>query len=59
MFGSAKALQCGLDFFGSEHVLFATDAPLGPIKRTIEALREHEIEEKTRAAIMNGNAISA
>ncbi len=56
MFGSANALQCGLDFFGGEHVLFATDAPLGPIKKTVDALREQGIEEKTMAAIMNGNA---
>ena len=55
MFGSGKALQCGLDFFGGEHVLFATDAPLGPIKKTINALQEHGVDEKTMAAIMYGN----
>jgi uncharacterized protein len=56
MFGSGNALQCGLDFFGGEHVLFATDAPLGPIKKTINALQEQSVDEKTMAAIMSGNA---
>jgi predicted TIM-barrel fold metal-dependent hydrolase len=27
-----------LNFFGAEHVVFATDAPLGPIEKTIEAI---------------------
>jgi predicted TIM-barrel fold metal-dependent hydrolase len=56
MFGSGKALKLGLDFFGSEHVLFSTDAPLGPIKKTIDALREQGVDEKTMTAIMGGNA---
>ncbi len=56
MFGSAKALSCGLEFFGGEHVLFATDAPLGPIKKTVEALGAQGIDESTMAAIMSGNA---
>ena len=56
MFGSGKALQLGLDFFGGEHVLFSTDAPLGPIKKTIDALQEQGVDDRTMAAIMNGNA---
>jgi aminocarboxymuconate-semialdehyde decarboxylase len=28
--GSASALRCGLDFFGSEHVVFASDCPFDP-----------------------------
>jgi aminocarboxymuconate-semialdehyde decarboxylase len=28
--GSASALRCALDFFGSEHILFGTDFPFGP-----------------------------
>jgi uncharacterized protein len=55
MFGSGKALKLGLDFFGSEHVLFSTDAPLGPIKKTINALQEEGVDEKTMTAIMGGN----
>jgi predicted TIM-barrel fold metal-dependent hydrolase len=55
MFGSGKALKLGLDFFGSEHVVFSTDAPLGPIKKTIDALQEQGVDDKTMAAIMSGN----
>ena len=32
------ALRCGLDFFGADKVVFATDTPLGPIKPAIDAL---------------------
>ena len=28
--GSASALRCGLDFFGPDHVLFASDCPFDP-----------------------------
>jgi aminocarboxymuconate-semialdehyde decarboxylase len=28
--GSASALRCGLDFFGSDHVVFASDCPFDP-----------------------------
>ena len=28
--GSASALRCGLDFFGPDHVVFASDCPFDP-----------------------------
>jgi aminocarboxymuconate-semialdehyde decarboxylase len=28
--GSAAAMRCGLDFFGSQHVMYGTDFPMGP-----------------------------
>jgi len=56
MFGSTTALQCGLDFFGSDHVVFATDAPLGPIRKTVDAINHYGLEPKTRAAILSENA---
>ena len=31
MFGGTYGLPCGLEFFGADQVVFATDAPLGPI----------------------------
>jgi predicted TIM-barrel fold metal-dependent hydrolase len=55
MFGSGKALHLGLDFFGSDHVLFSTDAPLGPIKKTIDSLNVQGVEQSAMAAIMSGN----
>src|SRR5215470_4810970 len=36
MFGGVHGIRCGLEFFGVDHVVFATDAALGPIKPTIE-----------------------
>jgi aminocarboxymuconate-semialdehyde decarboxylase len=56
LFGSAGGLQCGLDFFGPEHVVFATDAPLGPIARTVEAIGRHAGDAAASKAIFSGNA---
>ena len=33
--GGVAATRCGLDFFGADQVVFATDTPLGPIAPTI------------------------
>jgi aminocarboxymuconate-semialdehyde decarboxylase len=55
MFGSMAALQCGLDFFGTEHVVFATDSPLGPIGKTVEALERHGLDAAGKAAVFGGN----
>jgi Amidohydrolase len=32
VFGSLSATRCGLDFFGEDHVLFASDSPFDPEK---------------------------
>jgi aminocarboxymuconate-semialdehyde decarboxylase len=49
-------VRCGLEFFGAEHVVFATDTPLGPIAPTIEAIRKLDIAEGDRRKIFAGNA---
>jgi aminocarboxymuconate-semialdehyde decarboxylase len=56
LFGAGNGLQCGLDFFGAEHVVFSTDAPLGPIAKTIAAVNELGLDASARARIMSGNA---
>ena len=56
MFGAGNALDCGLDFFGADHVVFATDAPLGPIAKTVEALRSLGLDAESERKIMSGNA---
>ena len=33
MFGGKYGMPCGLEFFGADNVVFATDTPLGPIGR--------------------------
>jgi aminocarboxymuconate-semialdehyde decarboxylase len=54
--GGAHAVRCGLEFFGSDHVVFATDTPLGPIAPTVEVIRQLDIAETDRRKIFCGNA---
>jgi aminocarboxymuconate-semialdehyde decarboxylase len=54
--GGIQAVRCGLEFFGSEHVVFATDTPLGPIAPTSARIRELDISEADRRKILAGNA---
>jgi predicted TIM-barrel fold metal-dependent hydrolase len=56
LFGGKYALSCGLDFFGSNHVVFATDTPLGPIRPTIESIDRLDLAPEERNKIMVGNA---
>ena len=56
LFGAGNGLRCGLDFFGADKVVFATDAPLGPIARTLAAVETLGLEESAREKIMAGNA---
>ena len=60
--GSPSAIRCGLDFFGSERVLFGTDCPFdaegGPqfIRDTIAALDKMDLSDAERDAIYFLNA---
>lgn len=60
--GSAAAARCSHAFFGSDHVLFATDAPFDArggrqlVRRTIEAVEALPVTEAERQAIYSGNA---
>lgn len=60
--GAAAALRCGLDFFGAEHVLFASDCPFDPeggpmfIRENKRAVEELDIPEADRQKILSGNA---
>jgi uncharacterized protein len=54
--GGIHAVRCGLEFFGSDHVVFATDTPLGPIAPTIETIKKLDIPESDRHKIFAGNA---
>ena len=58
MFGAGNALSCGLDFFGAGRVVFSTDAPLGPIGKTIEAVRSLGLDADIERRIMHGNALA-
>jgi uncharacterized protein len=54
--GGVHAVRCGLDFFGADHVVFATDTPLGPIAPTIKTVKRLEIADSDRRKIFVGNA---
>jgi predicted TIM-barrel fold metal-dependent hydrolase len=56
LFGAANGLTCGLDFFGADRVVFATDAPLGPIAKTIAAVDALDLDPDARDKIMHRNA---
>lgn len=59
--GSTAALNCAYDFFGADHLLFATDMPfdsqLGDvsIRETIRSINEMNISDSERKKIFEGN----
>jgi aminocarboxymuconate-semialdehyde decarboxylase len=61
--GAGSAIRCGLDFFGAERVLFATDCPFDPeggpmfIRDTIAALDGLALTAEESAKIYFGNAL--
>src|SRR6185437_88935 len=63
-FGSLAAMECGLDFFGVDKVLFASDSPFDPekgpgyIRETIRCIEELPISKEDREKIFSGNARS-
>ena len=52
----ACGTRCGLEFFGADHVVFATDAPLGPIAPTIKTVEGLGLAAEDRRKIFCGNA---
>src|SRR5262249_18562482 len=61
LFGARSGTRCGLDFFGADRVLFASDAPFCPepglyIRETIRVLEELDLTAGEREQIYRGNA---
>ncbi|HUZ75211.1 MAG TPA: amidohydrolase family protein [Stellaceae bacterium] len=60
--GSASGIRCGLDFYGADRVLFASDCPFDAeggvlyIGETIEAIRKLDLAPAVRDQICFGNA---
>jgi uncharacterized protein len=54
--GGIHAVRCGLEFFGADHVVFATDTPLGPIAPTIDTIKRLDVADGDRRKIFSGNA---
>src|SRR3569832_955173 len=53
MFGATNGVKCGLDFFGSKQIVFATDAPLGPIRKTFDGIDGMDLDNATKRAIFH------
>lgn len=62
LFGAENAVRCSLDFFGVDHVLFASDSPFDPekgpgyIRSTIANIEALDLSAEQRHAIYEGNA---
>jgi aminocarboxymuconate-semialdehyde decarboxylase len=61
LFGGESGTRCGLDYFGVDHVLFASDYPFDPvagqfIRDTVGIIDRLDISEQDRAKIYHGNA---
>lgn len=62
VFGSRAATVCGLEFFGSDNVVFASDAPFDPeggpmyIRETIRVIDSLDVSEEVREKIYWRNA---
>ncbi|MCA9443111.1 MAG: amidohydrolase [Candidatus Omnitrophica bacterium] len=61
-FGSRSAIECGLEFFGPDRMLFASDMPFDPeegpgyIRETLKAIGEMNISDEDRQKVLSGNA---
>jgi uncharacterized protein len=61
-FGAVGSMKCGLEFFGADQVLFASDSPFDPeggsgyIRTTIQAIENLPISSEDRKKIFEGNA---
>lgn len=61
--GSSAALRCGLDFFGVDHVVFASDCPFDPeggpmfIREGIRSIEDQGLSEEDRRKLYAGNAM--
>ena len=61
LFGALAATQCGLAFFGVDHVLFASDTPFEPtpglyIRETIGVIESLDLPAEDKERIYRGNA---
>ena len=62
--GSASALRCGLDFFGADKVVFASDCPFDPeggpmyIREGIRSIEKLKLSAAVKRKIYSGNALT-
>lgn len=63
LLGNTKALELAADYFGVNHLVFGTDAPLGIMpagatKEILEAIDEMNITEEEKEAVLENNIIN-
>jgi aminocarboxymuconate-semialdehyde decarboxylase len=62
-FGSRRAIEHAIEFFGEDRVLFASDAPFDPeggpmyIRETIRILDNLDVSDEVRRKLYQGNAV--
>ena len=62
LFGAKSATRCGIEFFGADNCVFASDSPFDGeggsqlIRDTMAALEALELSDADRTAIYSGNA---
>jgi predicted TIM-barrel fold metal-dependent hydrolase len=61
VYGHTPALMCSYDYFGADHLLFGTDAPLGPrwgmVEDTIASIERMTIPDAEKEKILKKNAV--
>jgi predicted TIM-barrel fold metal-dependent hydrolase len=61
VYGNTSSLMCAYEYYGADHMLFGTDAPLGPrwgmVEDTISSIERMEIPEADKQKIFRNNAI--
>jgi predicted TIM-barrel fold metal-dependent hydrolase len=62
LYGNTDGLMLGYKYFGADHIVFATDAPLGPkyglTLETIKSIERMEIPDGDKEKIFTDNAVS-
>src|SRR5262249_55963319 len=56
MFGGTAGISAGLNFYGAGHVVFASDAPFGPIGASLAALASADLDAAARQQVLHANA---
>lgn len=56
MFGAHLGTRLGIEYFGVEHIVFASDCPFATIPEAVAAMERLELEPAARERIYRGNA---
>ncbi|WP_238364518.1 amidohydrolase family protein [Mesobacterium pallidum] len=56
MFGGTSGFPTGFQFFGAENIVFASDAPFGPVGASIDAILSVPLSDLDRDKVMRRNA---